>query len=303
MNLVFKKSLASAFVVVAVTIKGVSVMAESSPRQPDLAGIFEAVRKGDSSQTGQLAKPGTTGVSALVPYLSDANAAVRREAVNVTAAIGGREAAEILLTRLDDSEEEVRERAANAVLRFVLKTGDTTLSGFEQAVTGGSQIGKPSAAALLLLGYAKGADKVLLAALSDDRLVKLPPGGPVVEAKIAAALAASRRGEQTGRALAVSAIQAAELNTIIFMLDVIEAIDAPGLLHELANKALADDRGWSGGIPSGQTHQPLRVKDMAVGAFVRRLKLKPGFEVNNHTKYEDGQIESVRKLIASAIPQ
>lgn len=247
---------------------------------------------------------GTTSQQPNLPaYSAHAETDARHDAVATIAATAGDKAASLLLEALDDPVDAIRDMAAEAVLARLLTTGGAGLAGLDDAVVAGARAGKPSAAMLMLLGYTSAGDDILASAFKQERLVKRPPGGPVVAAAVPASLALSRRGDRAGRARLAEIINGGDKNTIVFLLDGVGMIDAPEVLHQLAAVALGDARGWQGTIPSGSDSLQYRVMDKAVVAFVSRLKLKPGFDVGGDRRYSDEQIAIVKKLIDEQMPQ
>lgn len=82
-------------------------------------------------------KQGSAGIAKITPYLDDADAEVRWEAVKAIAGIGGAESLTPLIKAAGDSESEVQARAAEGLVNFYwpgfLKTGIT--ASFRKAGT------------------------------------------------------------------------------------------------------------------------------------------------------------------------
>ena len=84
------------------------------------------------------------------------------------------------------------------------------------------------------------------------------------------------------------------------MLDILKEIDDPTVLREIS-QSLDASVTVLGGVPSGVEPQR-RVADVAVDAFIKRLKLPVSFETNTSRRYSEENITEVKNLINSAIP-
>lgn len=262
--------------------------------------VFSDFKKGDLSQTASLARYGVAIIPHVEPFLHDDSEATRIEAVALLDAIGGELAANALVSVLVDQSEEIRERAARSLYKYLI--ANTTQISLGSKPIESFKLGKPGAAVLLLLGYSAAGGEFLKKSLAEERLVKLYQYSPTVPAWLPAMVALSRLGDAQARISLNSEIDKGNIDTLEFLLQAIESIDAPEILHALAIKTLTDEREISGGVPDGA--QPSRrVADMAVDAFVKRLELESFFEIKPSRRYEKSGIDNILNLISDAIPQ
>lgn len=278
-------------------------MADSGSVSDQVRSTFEAVREGDASGVGRLVRHGEALIPSIVPLLDDRNAKVRLEAVSLLDALDSKEAAQAAIAALDDEDSDIRTRAARLVFRAVMLHGPGEFPGLESALAtseGGSP--SPDAARLLLLAFAPGGEPVLESALDDDRLVKLSDDRPAVEAALAAEVALSRRGSGEARSRLLDRISAGETADLVFLLEAIAMIDAPEILHALAERTLSNEQEIGGAVPAGVS-PGRRITDLAVEAFISRLDLRTGIETSAVKRYGPEEIEQVRSAIAGSIPR
>lgn len=266
--------------------------------------VFSDVKKGDLSQTVSLVRHGEGVIQYVEPFLHDKNEAVKIEAVALLDVIGGETAANALVGVLVDQSEEIRERAARSLYKYLIKNTAQINLGSKPAES--AKLGKPGAAVLLLLGYSVASpatsNEILKKSLTDERLVKLYQYSPMVPAWLPAMVSLSRLGDVQARLSLHSEIDKGNIDTLDFLLQTIESIDAPEILYALAIKTLTDEREISGGVPEGA--QPSRrVADLAVDAFVERLEFEPVFEITPSRRYNKSDIHKILNLIRDAIPQ
>ncbi len=266
---------------------------------------FNEARRGELQPSAELAEYGRPVVPLVAPYASDPNEDVRRQAVAVLRAVGGKAALAPLVRALNDAAQDIQDMAAAAIYDgYPPKTvaaepgaGDK----LRQAARGGAR----SPAVPLLLGYFPGADTV--SALEDLRKrdpeaqVRLRSWSIPVPVSLPVAMALSRLGAGDGRKELLAAIQKGEQGELELMLEALRDVDAPEVLHALA-RVLDDTRPVDNRVPAGVEPRP-RLCDVAAGAFVTRLKLKVGFKVNPAIQYSPGQLNEVRKAIRASIPQ
>ncbi len=91
--------------------------------------------------------------------------------------------------------------------------------------------------------------------------------GPEVPARLPAVMALSRLGVTQARLDINTVISSRNIKTLVFILQAIEIIDDPGLLHALANETFKDERETIG-IPN-DSKPTRRVVDLAVDAFAK----------------------------------
>jgi hypothetical protein len=281
---------------------GGTAMADNSALRAEAAKVLEAIRGGDLSQTQRLLDYGDAAASALKPFLADRNSDIRREALAVLAALDSKIAARTAVAALADTDPDIRERAARIVYQGVMRHGTSAFPELQTASIAKSAGSSPDAAKLLLLAFVPHSEAALREALGKHYLVKLTEGGPAVEASLPAEVALSRLGVSEARQRLQERIAAGTTAELHFLLDAIAMIDAPEILHTLASHTLGDKREIGGGLPSGAS--PMRrLTDLAVDAFITRLKLETGVATAPVKLYSPEEIGKVREGILAAIPQ
>jgi HEAT repeat protein len=258
---------------------------------------FQAVRDGDLGPVSALQQAGPAVVPLLAPFVADPSEDVRREAVSLLAVVDGGGALPALARALDDPSAEVRDRAALAIYQGY---PPDQLAGVGAALAAGVARGEPSAAALLLLSYFPGeeTERALRGVAEGAPPVKLFPWSAPVAAVLPARVALARLGD-AGMSRAVAAAAArGEQAEVEFLLAALRDVEAPEVLRALAG-ALSDTRKAAVVLPvSGPAR---RVCDVAVNAFVRRLRLATSFALSEVTPYEAEQIAEVRRLTDAAL--
>jgi HEAT repeat protein len=266
---------------------------------------FDAVRTKDLSQVSDLQQRGPAVVPMLAPYLDDKDESVRREAVSLLAGFAGEASLPLLTKALGDSAADVQERAATALYE---KYDPATLA--EQADLGHAlarrvKAGDPPAAAVLLLAYFPTPEsEKSLRSLQDGRSaakVKLFAWSAPVSISLPAKVALARLGSGEAQAALLQAAQKASTAEAEFLLAALREADTSAVLRGLA-RFLDDKRESTTLVHSAPEIRP-RICDLAVNAFVQRLKLPVTFEINKPRRYEAGQIEEVRRAILSAVPE
>jgi len=265
---------------------------------------FEAARAGNMGPVAELHELGEAVVAPLGKYLEDADPNIRREAVALLRALGGKAALPLLLRALGDPLVEVQERAAMALYeRYepqTLAASSEVGAGLRKSVTAGNT----RAAAILLLAYFPGPEtQQLLGKLRGrpaEEVTKLHEWSPTVPVSLAATVALSRLGENGARAGLLGQIENAGINVLEFLFEAIREIDSPEVLQAL-KPALDNQAEVSSGVPSGAAPRR-RICDVAVNAFVRRLKLLVDFELSESRRYTDAQIQQVRQQIGASVP-
>lgn len=287
-------------VVLTLFVCQVGAVSESERIKTEVSEAFAAVREGNLSLTSGLVHYGDQVVAHLAPLVNDNDKAVRIEVVALLGALESETGAKAIVPFLSDPEDDIRERGAGAVYRFVAREG--AVIDFESQLLSGVEKGRPGAAALLLLGYCEGGEEALVKYESDERLVRLAQGGPVVPTELPATVALSLLGDGEARTRLIAAIDDGKLQTLMFLLDAVTSVDSPEVLHVLADKTLTDAREVHSGVPVGAV-PARRLGDVAVEVFVNRLNLKPRFEIDTSRCYKDEEIAQIRALIRDAIPR
>ncbi len=206
-----------------------------------------------------------------------------------------------LLPLMSDDDFDTRERSAQAVFSVVSAHGVPKTRVFAEAVLAGLD-DKPSAATLLLAGFVPQARDALIRNADARHLVKLGNDGPAVSAGLAAQLSLSLLGNADARRRLESAMPTASPDHLKFCLDAMAVIDAPTLLHALADATLSNDTPIGDGLPSGAT-PARRLSDHAVETFVRRLNLDGGFKIDHTRQYTEDETRAVAIQIERALPR
>lgn len=266
---------------------------------------FNAARRGDLQPSAELAGYGRAAAPLVAPYVGDPNEDVRRQAVAVLRAVGGKAALAPLVRALNDAAPDIRDMAAAAIYDGYPPKTVAAEPQAGEALRKAARGGVSSPAVPLLLGYFPGADTV--AALAELRRrnpqeqVRMRSWSIPVPVSLPVAMALSRLGAGDGRKELLSAIQKGEQGELELMLEALRDVDAPEVLHALT-QVLDDTRPVDNRVPAGVEPRP-RLCDVAVGAFVTRLKLKVGLKVNPAVQYTPAQIDEVRRAVGGAIPQ
>jgi hypothetical protein len=266
---------------------------------------FQAARAGDFGPSSKLQDAGEAVVPLLKPFVTDANEAIRRQAVDLAGVLDGEAALPLLATALTDSSADIRQRAAGHLYEHqdpVRVAGHTELA---QALQHYLTLESDAAAAVLLLSYFP--DAATQAALQRVRanaaaaLTKLRPWLPVVPLALPVDMALSRLGESEARRALLQRIADGRLEELQFLLEAIREIDAPAVLHALT-ATLADEREISSGVPSGAEPRR-RLADLAVNAFVKHLRLQVNFELADEKRFSQAEIDQVKARINETLPR
>ena len=277
-------------------------MAQTSAIRAETTAAFDAVRAGDSSRVGMLVKYGDEIIPEVAPLLKDPNADVRLEAIALLDALDSKAAAQAAIPALGDSKSDIGSRAARLVYRSVMRSGPADFGNLGAALSIPQAQSQQDAAKLLLLGFSAAGEAVLRSALTGGPLVKLSEDGPAVRAALPAEIALSLRGARDARARLIERIQAGNEADLEFLLRVIGMIDAPEILHALADRTLGNEQPIGGGLPSGVTPRR-RMTDLAVEEFIARLGLKTDIELKPVKRYSSAEIDRVRKAVSASMPQ
>ena len=273
---------------------------ESTEIAKEVNAAFTAIRQqGDISLVAELDRHGDVIVKYVSPWLSDDNASVRVEAVMLLHALGGERSAVALVAALSDSSEDVRERSSRSLYRYLCDTKKQIR--YEPELIKGVELGRPSAAALLLLGGTKAGEKLLLKYRSETRPVRLFQYSHMIPTALAANVALSRLGDEEARIGVDAAIKSGDYDALHFLLQAINSIDSPILLCSLAKQTLSDLRETQDDEFPVHMKPARRVADMAVNIFVKRLQLNPSFELTTSQRYESKNFESLLLNIKEAI--
>lgn len=266
---------------------------------------FAAARQGDLGPSSAIAEAGPEALPLIAPFVSDPDEDARRLAVDLAATIGSPDAGPILIRGLGDAAADVRERAARGL--FGADAVEPSAEA-RDALVAAIERGDRDAAVLLLLGEYPG-DATVVTTLRGVRdgneggLSKLEDWGPAVPTSLPAAVALSRVGDGADRVALLERVETASSDEKVFLLDAIEEIDDPAVLHAVAGAALGDETEIAGGVPSGPGGPRRRVCDLAVDALVERLDLEVDFELNDAGRYSDEQANQVRSAIRGSIPR
>ena len=267
---------------------------------------FDEAKKGNFELTAALPKLGAAVIEFLEPYLDDPDISVKSEVIGILSEIGGEKSLGLLTKALNNSEGDIQRKASETLYT---NYSDKIISSHREigaALKKSIESGNDSAAAIFLLSrYDEiSAEKVLQPLSEDqnaDRLTKLSDSSPAVRVAIPAQLALAKLGKSEARNALLSHIESAPTEELEFLLDVLNEIDSPEILH-LLKITLEDRTEISGGVPSHAVLQT-RLCDLAVNAFVKRLTLKVRFKLTDSKRYSVAQISQVRKLIDGAIPK
>jgi hypothetical protein len=246
-------------------------------------------------------------VAALAPLADAPDEDVRRDLALYLAGLDHPAASPLLARLLADPDADIRARAADAL--FALPDPGGALNAVPSAtdaLLADAAGGAPTAAQLLLLGYA-GTEKaaaVLRPIVEDGEAppVKLYPWQRPVPAALAATIALSRRGDDAARDALLQRQPPLPPEEMAFLLSVLPAIDSPAVLHHVAVLALDDEREIAGDVPSGAGPQR-RLCDRAVDAFAARLDLGLPFALNPAGRYDEAQRRAVRDAMTGTVPQ
>lgn len=273
------------------------------------ARALAAARVGDMGPSADLARLGPSVVPHLAPFLSDPSEDVRTQGVAVLREIGGASAVPLLVAALGDASLEVRERSASALWDRCEPGAVLAAAGAEARLRALVEEETSAAGAYLLLGRSRepaSRDALARAAARKEPLVKLSPGALPVPAALAARVALSRLGDREARAALLRWSDAGVAPgppppERLFVLAALGEVDDPALLHAVAS-ALDDERPVAGGVPSGAAPSR-RVCDVAVEAFVARLRLAPGFALSEARRYDAAERARVKARIDAALPR
>lgn len=276
-----------------------------SDRAQTVARAFADVRQGNLAAISDVQQWGVAAVPWVKPYLRDPDEVVRREAVSVLAVVGGESALPLLTQALTDASSEIRERAARALYERYEPASVAAEPAATKALISHLELGEPSAAALLLLGYCSGdsPQSALRKYLERgvDQPTKLFAASAPVAASLPAQVALAHLGDRAAMTALARTTEQATVAQLSFLLAVLNDIDAPRVLHAI-KQALDDPRETSGGVPSG-TQPRRRLCDDAVNAFVKRLTLHVAFPLSDAQRYSPQQIDQVRQQIDAFLPQ
>lgn len=270
-----------------------------------VAAAFAAARTGRYDLISELGEQGAPVIPHLRPFLQDADERVRLQAISLLAASDADSAIPLLTTALTDASQDLRARAALALYERhdPIKLAQRPELG--EALRASLNQGNDAAAAILLLGYFPGkTTETALAALAEraaDAGTELAAWTPVVPVRLVVQVIQSRLGDAKARAALLKTSVDGPLAERQFLLSALREIDAPELLHALA-QALDDPSEIGGGAPAGVAPKR-RLCDLAVAALTQRLKLPVKFALNETRRFSPAEIASVRQLMAHALPR
>ncbi|MFO1372586.1 MAG: HEAT repeat domain-containing protein [Candidatus Competibacteraceae bacterium] len=266
---------------------------------------FAAARMGNYALISQLGEQqGAQVIPYLAPYLRDADERVRLQAVALLTTFTDPRAVPLLGLALADSQQDMRRRAALALYERYDPIQLAARPEIGDALRASVNQGNDAAAAVLLLGYFPGEPtQAALTALNErvaDGQTELDSWAPVVPVKLVIAVSQSRLGDQKARLALLRKSADGTLAEREFLLSVLREVDAPEVLHALA-QTLNDTREVSGDLPAGVSPRR-RLCDKAVVAFVRRLELPINFQISESRRFTPAEIASVRRAIAASLP-
>jgi hypothetical protein len=141
-----------------------------------------------------------------------------------------------------------------------------------------------------------------LATAGDGEKTELRPASPVVAVALPAHVALSLMGHAPSRLQLQQSITSGDLDELRFLLEAIRHIDAPEVLHPLADRTLADRRETVNAGPIGAGDR-LRLCDEAVNAFGQNFNLKLGFDPAEKRRFTDSEISQVDKAVDGLMPR
>jgi hypothetical protein len=200
-----------------------------------------------------------------------------------------------------DPDYDTRVRASEAVYTAVIAHGAPEDAAFGAAIMAALE-DAPTAGAILLGGFVPGAEGPLKSHVQETRLVKLFTSEPPVPAGAAATVALSLLGDQAARDRLEQSVRDGDPALLEFYVTAMPVIDAPEILHALADATLMSEAPVADGLPSGVEPQR-RIADIATEAFVRQFALDPGFALDETSRYSEPQRARVAALITEALPQ
>jgi len=265
-----------------------SELVETALQQPDQNSVAAVVAAGDAA------------VPDLAARLKRAHPGEHASLIGMLQAICSQQAAEALAPYLSVPDYDTKVRASAAVYACVSRSGMPEGKVFAEHVLTSLADG-PEAGTLLVAGYIPQSETALKRHLGAGWLVKLSLSDPPVPAGLAAATALSLLGNQAARGQLETAIQEGDAAILLFLIRALQMIDAPEILHGLAAAALTNDTAVGDGLPSGVS-PPRRLGDVAVEAFVRRLDLDPGFELDTMRRYSDAERGTISRLMRESLP-
>ncbi len=265
---------------------------------------FDDVRHRDLSGLSDLQTAGSAIVPFLALFLSDPDEVVRREAVSLLCVVAGKEALPLIILALNDSSAEIRDRAAMGLYERYERSAIADHESLGNALVPLIVMESPSAAALLLSAYfpTEEVEDALRTALKRKEVVdvKLFAHSTPVPFLLPVQVALAHHGSAEAQSALVRTIESASVAEAEFLLDAIHEADSSSVLRAMA-KFLADPRQSTTQVHSAPVIQ-LRVCDLAVNAFIKRLELKVTFKHSVLQKYEVHHVDEVRRLVAKAVP-
>lgn len=268
---------------------------------------FYAAENGEYDQVTALANQGSAIIPILQPYLSSQNEIIRLQTVALLANFPEPESIPLLGIALTDPMQDIRSQAATLLYQRYDPLQLAKDEALGQILQASINQGNDAAAAILLLAYfpttaSQQTLKTLATNAEDSAMTELFTWSPVVPVHTVIHTALSRMGNQDSRLTLLQMINAGEMPTLVFLLDVLREIDSPEVLHQLASKALTNSDTVNSGLPSGITPQR-RVQDLAVDAFVARLNLVVDFVPSEQKRYSEAEIAQVVQLTQGSVPK
>jgi HEAT repeat protein len=260
------------------------------PADSQLDRAVAKLARGEPAAAGELIAIGPPALASIEPYLRDPKVEVRRSAVLAIAGMNGRgESCRLLEVLLRDAEPEIRGRAALALYQGCARDQRPC-----SAIT--AVLGKPDppAAVILMAGECASA-RPLLEGLPEKAFAKLEPAGPVVAAKLVAAVALLRLGDASKAGLLTQAARNTVANAELLVAVLPEIPDR----HLRAMfPLLSDTRTTSrfSNAPAG-ARPPRRIQDAAADAFAMRLQIRLPFAEKPSGRYTEAELQAARTAI------
>lgn len=293
---------------------------------------FNEVRKnGETTRLSQLESLGEKLIPYLEPYLKEVNANIRAEAVNLALKIGGEKAFDFAVLALQNSRPQIRkETAANLYFYYSqykkylrhensLPSGDySRYKSFSSENIAANQL-MGSALRTMVKSGNSNVEAIFLLANFPDEETKIALKGSFkrrnytsnsrirYENALAAEITLARINNQETIEYLSKQANLSNIETLKFLLKNITEIESPKILLALS-KTLENKTYIEGKLTSAQIVQkfrlpkgshvdtiPLRLCDLAVESFVKKLDLKTSFKLHSGI-YAEQHISEVQDL-------
>lgn len=263
------------------------------------------IRNGDLSKNAVLRQMGKEAVPILIEYANDDSRYVRDMVSLALGESGDERAIPTLVDRLMlDDNPNVWRRAINGLRRHPTQTlqrysPDTLLHAL--AVHLGRWTGTSPDAALLIgdlgdMSQMSTLRKILrqasdIAGPMDVRTHLVP------KMKDACLKALFKLGDKTAITIVQTSFKRDDVSSIVFAVEAVAYAGKKEYMKDLI-RLLDDSRDAVRPSPGWPSY--LRVQDITLNAIVQLSGIKPSFPLRNLTRYTDGEVMEVKKLIAEA---